>query len=229
VRAELLEGGGADRPQVEFIHTRAAMLAGWRGDAPKASAELARLAALRDSDAVDDICSLALTEAIVAGAEGRLSDVVAHASEVVDRMRVQVAVRNESVRAAWVEAMDALVRLGDIEAAAQMHRRMTELPPGFVPPYLKAESARFSARIAAARGDDTTAAAAFADAERQLEALGYPYWLARCRLDHAEWLASSDPAAAAALAAQAAVVFEQLTATTWAARAKVLAPETVSV
>jgi tetratricopeptide (TPR) repeat protein len=229
VVADLLEGGGADRPQVEFVGSRQTMLAAWRGDAAAASAGLAQLDAFRDSDVMDDICSLALAEALVASADGRLADVVHHAGEILSRMRVQIAVRNESVRAAWVEAMDALLRLGDIDGAVEMLGRITELPPGFVSPYLKAESARFAARIAAARGDDDHAAAGFADAERQLEALGYSYWLARCRLDHADWLAPHDPQTAGVLAAQAAAVFEQLAATKWAERAHALVPEAVSV
>jgi tetratricopeptide (TPR) repeat protein len=228
VAGDLLEGGGADRPQAEFVHARKALLAAWRGDVEAASAELAQMAPLRESDAIDDVCSVAAVEAILAAADGRPADAVRHAHEVVDRMRVQIALRQESVRPAWVEAMDALLLLGDVEAAEEMLRRITDLAPGFVPPYLKAESARFSARIAAARGDEATAAAGFAQAERELEALGYPYWLARCRLDHAEWLAPRDPGAAGVLAEEAALAFEQLAATPWAARARSLVPQLVT-
>jgi hypothetical protein len=222
--AEMLGSGGADRPQVEFLHARAAMLAAWRGDGETAAAALGEMAALRDSDSVDDMASLALTEALIAGVQGHHAEAVRHAGAVIDGMRVHIAVRNESVRPAWVQGLESLFALGDLDAADEWMRRITDLPPGFVPPYLKAEAARFGARLAAARGDDDAANAAFAEAQQQLDSLGYRYWSARCRLDHAEWLAANDRDGAAALASAAGAVFDELAATAWATRARALAP-----
>jgi hypothetical protein len=106
---------------------------------------------------------------------------------------------------------------------------VADLPPGFVPPYLKAEAARFGARLAAARGDEESATRGFAEAQAALDALGYRYWSARCRLDRAEWLVERDRPAAVLLAEEAAVVFEELSAPHWARRARALTSESVSV
>jgi tetratricopeptide (TPR) repeat protein len=228
--AELFEAGGQDRPQAEYLHTRIAMLAAWRGDTATATAAFDRVApGIRDSDSVDDICSLAMLETLLATAEGRYADAVRLARPVLDRMRIEIGVRNESLRPTWVAAMEALLHLDDLAAAEELRSVVTDLPPGFVPPYLKAEAARFGARIAAARGDAEGAAAGFAEAEEALDALGYRYWVARCRLDHAEWLVADDAVQAMELAGQAAETFDGLGATVWATRARRLLREKATV
>ena len=226
--AELFESG-EDRPQAEYLHVRVVTLAAWRGDVEAARAAASRLGSLRDSSAIDDIAGLAMVDAIVANLEQRHADALRSAMAVVDFMRVKLAIRHESMRLCWVEGVEAALQLDDYATADDLLHRITDLPPGFVPPYLKAESGRLGARIAAHRGDDETAARLFAEAEDGLERLEYPYWLARCRLDRAEWLAVTDQAAAASLASDAAKVFDELGATVWADRARALTTTTVSV
>ena len=63
----------------------------------------------------------------------------------------------------------------------------------------------------------------------RLDALKCPYWLARARLDHAEWLDSVGREGPSELAALAAVVFDELRATVWADRARHLVEVPISV
>jgi class 3 adenylate cyclase/tetratricopeptide (TPR) repeat protein len=226
---DLLETSDESRPQEEYILARVANLAVWRGDLPAARTGLEGMVSLRDSDTVDDVCTLAVLDAAVANLEHRPADALRLALTVIDRMRVQIGVRHESLRAAWVEAVEAALALGALDTAQELLDRITGLPPGFVPPFLKAEGSVFAARLAAARGDDPQAESLFADAESQLRELGYPYWLARAHLDHAQWLAQTGDPAAGALASAAAKAFDELAATAWAQRAHALAPSAVPV
>src|SRR3954453_7928868 len=228
--AEILEAGGENRPQVEYLYTRGLMLAIWRGDAEAIAAGLALIEPLRASDVVDDICAVAMLDTAFANYEGRHADALEYARRVLDRMQVQIGVRHESVRPTWDDAVDAALKLGDTDGADEILARIRDLPPGFVPPYLRAGCSRFGARIAAARGDAETAERLFVDAEQRLAELGYDYWLARARLDHAQWLMTVDRTADAPdLAAQAAATFDRLKAPLWRERAEAITPETVAV
>ncbi len=56
------------------------------------------------------------------------------------------------------------------------------VPPGHVPPFLRAERARGEALVAALVGDKVTAGARFGAAIEELTGLGYPYCLARAQI-----------------------------------------------
>lgn len=85
--------------------------------------------------------------------------------------------------------------------------------------------ARYRARLDAAQGHQQQVEAGFTTAEDILGELGYPYWRARTRLDHAHWLLQQgQPAAAALLAEQAAEVFAQLGAAPALTQASRLVP-----
>jgi hypothetical protein len=149
---------------------------------------------------------------------------------VLDRMQVQIGVRHESVRPTWDEAVDAALQLGDVDAADELLQRIAALPPGFVPPYLRAGCSRFGARLAAARENGDEAERLFVDAAQRLTELGYGYWLARTQLDHAQWLVTVDrQTEAAGLAARAADTFARLRAPLWLDRARAITPESVTV
>jgi tetratricopeptide (TPR) repeat protein len=225
----MMESGGSNRPHAEYLNGRLLAIDAWRGDLAKARSALDGLSALRESDVVDDVCAFALFDAMIANLERRHEDALRHAREVIDLMRVHIAVRHESLRPAWVEGLEAALQLGDMAVAEDLLDRVRLLPPGFVPPYMRAECSRFGARIAAARGDVDEAERLFDDAERRLADLGYEYWLARARLDHAEWLVSVDRRDAARTpATQASEVFGRLKASAWASRATALVSESAS-
>ncbi|MGI8681066.1 MAG: hypothetical protein ACR2JO_02805 [Mycobacteriales bacterium] len=102
---------------------------------------------------------------------------------------------------------------------------VADRPLGHVPPYLRAQHARYRARLDAARGEHDEVEAGFTTTEDILAELGYPYWLARTRLDHAVWLTErGQPDSAALLAEQAAEVFAQLGAAPALTQARRLVP-----
>ena len=222
---QLSDAGGDERPNIEFMILREATLATWRGDAAVTRRAVERLQSLRGSDAMDDECTLAMADAMLANLEGRHADAVEAGVQVLDRMRVQIAVRHEAVRQAWTDAVDGAIALDDFDRAQELLERVTTLPAGFVPPHMRADGARHAGRIAAARGEHDQAAALFQEAEEIWTGLGYRYWLARAQLDHAEWAAGRDDPAAGVLAAAAGSVFEELRADIWAERARAVQAE----
>jgi hypothetical protein len=93
------------------------------------------------------------------------------------------------------------------------------LPPGNSPLFLRAQSVRFTARLAARREGPEEVAPLFARATDQFRALGYPFPLATCLLEHGEWLLSCGrPDEAAPLLDEAATTFERLGAKPWIER-----------
>jgi class 3 adenylate cyclase/tetratricopeptide (TPR) repeat protein len=115
----------------------------------------------------------------------------------------------EYVKEAFVVALEASLRLNAHDKTHELLERIDELPPGHSPQFLQAQSMRFRARLAAA--DAAEAERLFKRAAGLFRELAIPFYLASTQLEHAEWLArNTRPEEAAALAADAREVFEQL-------------------
>ncbi len=223
--SEFLDHASSDTPSIEYLRQRRATLSCWRGDVKSAAAAVEGMQSLRGGSSMDDMCTLAATEAMLANAQARYGDVANLAAEVLNRVGSQIGVCHETHRLAWVEAVEAAFGTGDTEAAAALVRRVSERPRGLVPPYLHAEVARFQARLAAQHGDAETAQRRFMDAMNGFNEIGNVYRVARTQLDHAEWLQRCgrvDEAAVFAVAAEP--VFRRLKALPWADRALALLP-----
>jgi hypothetical protein len=120
---------------------------------------------------------------------------------------------HEIVRQAWPDALEAALATGDLTDAENLLGLVAQHPIGHIPPYLRAQWARYRARLAAARGRHAQVDADFSTAEMLLLELGYPYWAARTELDHAAWLTDQHHSdQARALLAQAVGTFERLDA-----------------
>jgi hypothetical protein len=86
-----------------------------------------------------------------------------------------------------------------------------------VSPFLRALVPYFRARLLHA--DDGLIDADFTEAAVGLRAFGAPYWLARCLLDHADFLIAANRAeAATGLLDEAERIFTTLRATPWIER-----------
>jgi hypothetical protein len=101
------------------------------------------------------------------------------------------------------------------------------MSPGVTPPFLRAHSARFEARLAARRGEHERVEPSFvaaADAFRELE---LPFWLAVTLLEHAEWLSERGRAGEIGeLLDEAKAIFERLKVRPWLERLeRVVVPE----
>jgi len=94
-----------------------------------------------------------------------------------------------------------------------------ESAPGSVPPFLRAETARFRARIHAAIGEVEAATSRFKTAAGMFRELGMPFWLAATLLEHSEWLTGSGRAdETEELLDEARMIFERLEARPWLER-----------
>jgi hypothetical protein len=96
--------------------------------------------------------------------------------------------------------------------------------PGVLPPFLRAKTTRFRARLAAVREEVDAVEPRFQDAERIFREFSIPFWLAVTELEHAEWLAGQGRASdAEVLVAEAREIFGRLGAVPWLERASALA------
>jgi hypothetical protein len=97
-----------------------------------------------------------------------------------------------------------------------------QLPPGELSPTVRAQKARFGARLSEDGGDAdkllSTAIAIFREFDLR-------FWRAVTQLEYAEWLSSDGPVSdiAAAAAEEATATFEELGARAWVDRADRLA------
>ena len=103
-----------------------------------------------------------------------------------------------------------------------------QLDPGQTVPSLRAQGARFEARLAGLRGEDDRVEPSFAAATSAFQELGVPFAAAVSQLEHAEWLIGQGRAAKAGdLLAAARTTFERLGARPWLERVDRLEPRPV--
>jgi hypothetical protein len=133
------------------------------------------------------------------------------ALETAESLVVEAAARGQQwlyrVRAAWVDGLEAALATGEHARAEAIFALLPGRGDPGLAPYLRAQRTRFEARIAGL-DEDGRAESVFREAESSFSDIGYIYWLARTRLDHAEWLASlGRDKQAAKLAREAAAIF----------------------
>ena len=124
------------------------------------------------------------------------------------------------VREAWVDGVEAALLVGARDRAEAILSLLAAHEKQLIAPYLRAQRTRFQARLGLG-GSPEKVAGLFTEAEAGFAGIGYPYWLARTRLDHAEWLMSvGHPAEGRRLAAAATLFFANYGARTWQERAE---------
>ena len=122
----------------------------------------------------------------------------------------------------WPVAMAGALASGDRALATRLFTMVDDAPPGLVPPHLEAQRRRFAALLAADGAvDGVDVEAAFGEAVRALDDFGAPFWSARVRLEHAEWLESQGRGAEAGqLLDRADELFAGLEARPWRERCR---------
>jgi tetratricopeptide (TPR) repeat protein len=132
--------------------------------------------------------------------------------------------RHQAVKSALVEAVESAFALGDHAKVRELVVWIDGLRPGDRPPYLRAQSARFRARLGSV-DDPGLVEPAFTEAAEVFTQIGMPFWLAVTQLEHAEWLmANGVDAEAGRLLSEATQTFERLQARPWLDRARQSAP-----
>jgi hypothetical protein len=138
---------------------------------------------------------LAAAQTTVLLAEGRPLEAIEVARPVLDH---DSGIRREAYRVALPAAVEAALELGRPDEAEAMLAKVVGRGPGDAPPFLRAQLARFRARVRWARGDrGRDVETDLRSALTQLDDLGYPYWAALARYDLAVVLADAGEVGAA--------------------------------
>jgi class 3 adenylate cyclase/tetratricopeptide (TPR) repeat protein len=194
-----------------FIHLH-------RGELEEAKHAHARFAAAAGSDDVQELAAFALGEALLARADGRLEDALALALRAFEH-RNELGVGSESVREAFVAAVEAALDLGETETVRRLVGIVESLPRGRRPQFLEAHARRIRARLASVEGDIVAAGQGFRRSSAMFRELETPFWLAVVLLEQGEWLvAQSRPEDAVTLLQDAREIFERLRARPWLER-----------
>jgi predicted ATPase/class 3 adenylate cyclase len=162
-------------------------------------------------------------------ARGNFDDSAADADEAISSGVMVAGAQQQSVKTAFVEAVESAFSLGDLDKVQELIAWVDGLNPGERPPYLGAEAARFRARLGGT-GDPAAVESAFREAEESFSKIGLAFSFAVTELEHAEWLiASGGDAKAGPMLADATHTFERLQARPWLDRAMQSAPTAVVV
>jgi class 3 adenylate cyclase/predicted ATPase len=188
-----------------------------RGELEPVRALLDRIASWRESEDIQEQAVYWLAAATLGRAEGRFAEALAAAAEAKRAGLSSGA--PDFADAAWVEQFDAAFALEDLELVDDLLHEFAALQPVQVSRFLEAHAARASARLAAARGEQSEVEQPFKTAQGIFREYGIPFWLAVTQLEHAEWLtAQGRRGDAEPLLAEAGDRFERLGATPWLER-----------
>jgi class 3 adenylate cyclase/tetratricopeptide (TPR) repeat protein len=199
-------------------------IAAERGEAAEGRRVLSLLSALVHSADVQERSSHAMLSAVVLHAEGRHEEALASSLDALGAAEL-LGHGAADRKIALGLGLDSALLVGRLEAADELLGQIDATPPGRRPPSVRAQSARFRARLAAARGEDGGVEQGFKTASAIFREHGLVFHLAVTELEHAEWLTGqgrSDDAEP--LLAEAREIFERLEATPWLERAEQLAP-----
>ncbi|MGI8675614.1 MAG: tetratricopeptide repeat protein [Nocardioidaceae bacterium] len=163
------------------------VLAG-RGQFEEAEQHFHSLAEAADGDDPDHRAAVGIAQGVMALAQGRLDAALAAAGSAVREGVLRQGLLSHRSRLAWPIAMDAALAADMLDEAESLLALVGDAPRGHVPPYLRAQLARYRALVAAARGQHEDVEAGLRRAIDGFRELGYPYWLARVQADLAQWL-----------------------------------------
>jgi tetratricopeptide (TPR) repeat protein len=169
---ELLEGPSRERPGAEYVRLGLTLVSALRGELAAARQHLGGMTAWQDSGTNELRWTYVACEARIALAAGDLPTV----------LELEGA-SSQASRIGFPCALDAALELGQMDQAAELLALLGDLPPGHVPPFLRAQVARGRGLLALAADDRAVARRHLAAAAEVLGALGYAYSLAQVRTD----------------------------------------------
>jgi class 3 adenylate cyclase/tetratricopeptide (TPR) repeat protein len=200
-------------------------LATERGDPAEARRVLSLLSDLKGSADVQDRSGYAALSAIAARAEGRYEDALAASDEALASIGLYGGGVSADAKLALGEGLESALALGRFDKVDALLGQIEAIPPGKRPPFLRAQAARFRARLAAARGEHDGVEQGFKTASAVFREHGLTFHLAVTELEYGEWLTAQGRAGEAeSLLAEARETFERLEATPWIERADAARP-----
>ena len=154
-------------------------------------------------------------------AQGRPGEALATVDAALATLRDELGLTNAEFKEVLVTALEAAFAVGDLEKLAQLISIVHSAAPGEVTPWLRAQAARLSAHVEAARGQHDVVRGDFAIAEGGFRHLGAVFDLAVTELEHAEWLSKQGRNdEAEPLLGAAATTFDRLAARPWLERVR---------
>jgi hypothetical protein len=224
--AELAEAADSDAlGGIEDLSCERGWMAALRGDTPAAQEILAGLDDLRATEDPQDKAFVGIVEAFTAAAGSQPQDALRHARAILAHSDA-LGISSVYLRWAWPLAARCAHELGDAAAARELLALLDSYQPGYLAPMLRAERDLARARLAASDSDnDGAAAAPFTAAITGLRGQSTPYHLAHGLLDHAQYLArTGDAEAAAAAMGEARDIAARLSCQPLLDRAEALTP-----
>ncbi|MBA2532211.1 MAG: AAA family ATPase [Nocardioidaceae bacterium] len=176
------------RSRWPYRHLPLLLVLAGRGHRAEAEQHFHRLMEVADGDDPDHRAVVGIAQGVMALAQGRLDAALAAAGSAVREGVLRQGLLSHRSRLAWPIAMDAALAADMFDEAESLLALVGDAPRGHVPPYLRAQLARYRALVAAARGQHEDVEADLRRAIDGFRELGYPYWLARVQADLAQWL-----------------------------------------
>ena len=168
-----------------------------------------------DGLGVDYRASIGCAEAELYRGEGRHAEALAVATEILQLVPVLGLLRSP-IKRAFAQGLEAALELGDLESADRMLDLIRQARPGVVTPLLRAQAARFGARLSAIRGNHDSVEAGFVAAIEGFREVGVLFELGVTLVELAEWLAERGrPEEAHGFGLESRSLFEQLEARPW--------------
>ncbi len=172
---------------------------------------------------VQDAAGHTLAQVAHARAEGRLSDALAKADEVL-AMQEDLGFEHPMSRIAMVDSLETAYELGDLDSVARRLEEFRSRRPADQLPFGVGQARRFEALLAARAGENNRAEERFRAAAEILREISARFYLAVVLLEHGEWLAETGrPEDAEPLLAEAREIFERVGAAPWLERLDALA------
>jgi class 3 adenylate cyclase/tetratricopeptide (TPR) repeat protein len=190
-----------------------AEIAAARGDAANGRRVLALMSSVEDSADLQERSAYGALSATVLRAEERYDEALAASEKTLDVLALLPSGISVDMKIAFGEALESALALGRLEKVEELLERIDAFPPGKRPPFLRAQSARFHARLGAARGANGAVEQGFKTAEAIFREHGLTFNLAVTELEHGEWLTGQGRADdAEPLLTEAREIFERLEA-----------------
>jgi class 3 adenylate cyclase/tetratricopeptide (TPR) repeat protein len=181
-----------------------------RGRTAEARRALSLFEQFADSTDVQQRALYDSAAAIVLRAEGDPEAALAAAQRTLASMSV-LGASHQTVKIGFAQGVEGALSLGDLDQVDALVSRIEALRPVELVPVLRAQAARFRARLAAERGETSAVEPRFGEAARIFREFGIAFWLAVTDLDNGEWLVEQGRAdEAEGMLAEAREIFERL-------------------
>jgi tetratricopeptide (TPR) repeat protein len=200
-----------------------------RGEREEAGRLIALFSEMADSADIQERTGYACCSAVVLLDAGDPGEALREAEKAL-AAREPLGVASEAAKEAFVIALEAALRIDDLDKVQELLDLVGTLPPGQRTQFLDAQWTRFRARLDVKRGELEHVESRYKAAAGSFREISFPFYLAATLLDYGAWLtAEGRPSDAEPLLDEARAIFERLGAKPWLERLDQLATSRVGV